>query len=263
MALSPDSSATPSRPAVLVTGGATRIGASIIRRFAAAGWHTVIHHRSSAEAAEALAATLPSAETIAFDLADEQAAIAAITALAARLPGWRCLVNSASVFDYDGVTALDPATNRAAMQINALAPAALAQAFIALTAKAGGVRSVIHVTDMKIENTNPDFFSYTMSKHALAATIGMLAKGNSDTGVKVYGLAPGAVLASHDQREEETEISHRMNLLGRKTGPDEIADAALFLAGGTLASGQSLFIDSGQHLLDQPRDVIWLAREEA
>ncbi|WP_169712925.1 SDR family oxidoreductase [Erythrobacter colymbi] len=263
MALSPDSSATPSRPAVLVTGGATRIGASIIRRFAAAGWHTVIHHRSSAEAAEALAATLPSAETISFDLADEQAAIAAITALAARLPGWRCLVNSASVFDYDGVTALDPATNRAAMQINALAPAALAQAFIALTAKAGGVRSVIHVTDMKIENTNPDFFSYTMSKHALAATIGMLAKGNSDTGVKVYGLAPGAVLASHDQREEETEISHRMNLLGRKTGPDEIADAALFLAGGTLASGQSLFIDSGQHLLDQPRDVIWLAREEA
>lgn len=263
MALSPDSSATSSRPAVLVTGGATRIGASIIRRFAAAGWHTVIHHRSSAEAAEALAATLPSAETIAFDLADEQAAIAAITALAARLPGWRCLVNSASVFDYDGVTALDPATNRAAMQINALAPAALAQAFIALTAKAGGVRSVIHITDMKIENTNPDFFSYTMSKHALAATIGMLAKGNSETGVKVYGLAPGAVLASHDQREEETEISHRMNLLGRKTGPDEIADAALFLAGGTLASGQSLFIDSGQHLLDQPRDVIWLAREEA
>ena len=263
MALSPDSSATPSRPAVLVTGGATRIGASIIRRFAAAGWHTVIHHRSSAAAAEALAATLPSAETISFDLADEQAAIVAITALAARLPGWRCLVNSASVFDYDGVTALDPATNRAAMQINALAPAALAQAFIALTAGTEGVRSVIHVTDMKIENTNPDFFSYTMSKHALAATIGMLAKGNSDTGVKVYGLAPGAVLASHDQREEETEISHRMNLLGRKTGPDEIADAALFLAGGTLASGQSLFIDSGQHLLDQPRDVIWLAREEA
>jgi hypothetical protein len=44
-------------------------------------------------------------------------------------------------------------------------------------------------------------------------------------------------LASHDQREEETEISHRMNLLGRKTGADEIADAALFLASGALANG--------------------------
>ncbi|MBU7580272.1 MAG: SDR family oxidoreductase [Porphyrobacter sp.] len=260
---SPDSSATHHRPAVLVTGGANRIGAAIVRRFAGAGWHVVIHYRSSAAAAQSLAAQLPSAETLGFDLADDDAAIAAITGLAARLPGWRCLVNSASVFDYDGVTGLDPATNRAAMQINALSPSRLAQAFIALTSTATGVRSVIHVTDMKIENTNPDFFSYTMSKHALAATIGMLAKGHAGSNVRAYGIAPGAILASHDQREEETEVSHRMNLLGRKTGADEIAEAALFLAGGALASGQSLFIDSGQHLLDQPRDVIWLAREGA
>jgi NAD(P)-dependent dehydrogenase (short-subunit alcohol dehydrogenase family) len=250
------------RPAVLVTGGATRIGAAIVRRFAAAGWHAVIHYRRSAAAAEALAAALPSAETLGFDLADDEGALAAVTALAARLPDWRCLVNSASVFDYDSVTGLDPATNREAMQVNALAPARLAQAFIAHTASPK-VRSVIHVTDMKIENTNPDFFSYTMSKHALAATIGMLAKGNRGRSVRVYGIAPGAILASHDQREEETEISHRLNLLRRKTGGDEIADAALFLSSGALASGQSLFVDSGQHLLDQPRDVIWLAREAA
>ncbi len=250
------------RPAVLVTGGATRIGAAIVRGFAAAGWHVVIHYRASATEAEALAASLPSAETIGFDLGDDDAAVAAVTALATRLADWRCLVNSASVFDYDGVTKLDPATNRAAMQINALAPARLAQAFIAHAASPA-VRCVIHVTDMKIANTNPDFFSYTMSKHALAATIGMLAKGHAGSNVRAYGLAPGAILASHDQHEAETEISHRLNLLGRKTGADEIADAAVFLASGTLASGQTLFIDSGQHLLDQPRDVIWLARERA
>ncbi len=250
------------RPAVLVTGGATRIGAAIVRGFAAAGWHVVIHYRASATEAEALAASLPSAETIGFDLGDDDAAVAAVTALATRLADWRCLVNSASVFDYDGVTKLDPATNRAAMQINALAPARLAQAFIAHAASPA-VRCVIHVTDMKIANTNPDFFSYTMSKHALAATIGMLAKGHAGSNVRAYSLAPGAILASHDQHEAETEISHRLNLLGRKTGADEIADAAVFLASGTLASGQTLFIDSGQHLLDQPRDVIWLARERA
>jgi len=255
------------RPAVLVTGGGARIGAAIVRRFAAAGWHVVIHYRASGTAAKALASNLPSAETIAFDLADDDAAVAAITALAAGLPDWRCLLNSASVFDYDGVTALDPATNRQAMQINALAPARLAQTFLG-HAQSKGVRTVINVTDMKVANTNPDFFSYTMSKHALAATIGMLAKGfganeSGNNGVRVYGLAPGAVLASHDQREEETDISHRMNLLRRKTGADEIADAALFLASGALKSGQTLFIDSGQHLLDQPRDVIWMARETA
>ncbi|MCL9981802.1 MAG: SDR family oxidoreductase [Erythrobacter sp.] len=250
------------RPAVLVTGGATRIGGALSRKFAAAGWHVVIHYRSSGAEAEALAATLPSAETIGFDLMDDEAAVAAIRQLANRQPDWRCLVNSASVFHYDGVTALDPATNREAMQVNALAPARMSQAFLAHAASAG-TRVVIQITDMKIANTNPDFFSYTMSKHALAATIGMLAKGARSPQDRVYGIAPGAILASHDQREEETELSHRMNLLGRKTGADEIADAALFLAGGTLASGETLFIDSGQHLLDQPRDVIWLARELA
>ena len=250
------------RPAVLVTGGANRIGAAIVRRFAAAGWHVVIHYRSSATAAEALAATLPSAQTIAFDLADDEATVTAITSLASRLADWRCLVNSAAVFDYDGATALDPATNRKAMQVNALAPTRIAQAFLA-HARTEYLRTVIHVTDMKIENTNPDFFSYTMAKHALAATIGMLAKRFANERVRVYGLAPGAVLASHDQREEETDISHRMNLLRRKTGADELADAALFLTQGALASGQTLFVDSGQHLLDQPRDVIWLAREQA
>ena len=43
---------------------------------------------------------------------------------------------------------------------------------------------------------------------------------------------------------------------------EEVADAALFLATGPLASGQTLFVDSGQHLLAQPRDVMYLARGE-
>ncbi|OYW97789.1 MAG: hypothetical protein B7Z14_16695 [Bosea sp. 32-68-6] len=151
---------------------------------------------------------------------------------------------------------------RTAMQVNALSPARMAQTYFAKAASAA-TRAVIQITDMKIANPNPDFFSYTMSKHALASTIAMLAKGARTPQDRVYGIAPGAILASHDQSEDETELSHRMNLLGRKTGADEIARAALFLATGTLASGQSLFIDSGQHLLDQPRDVIWLARELA
>jgi hypothetical protein len=52
-----------------------------------------------------------------------------------------------------------------------------------------------------------------------------------------------------------------MNLLQRKTGADEIAQAALFMAEGWLASGETLSIDSGQHLLRQQRDVLFLARQ--
>ncbi|MEE4206525.1 MAG: SDR family oxidoreductase [Erythrobacter sp.] len=249
------------RPAILVTGGATRIGAAIVAGFAQAGWHAVIHYNTSGEAAAKLASTLPSAETIGCDLADTAAASAMIEELAARLPDWRCLVNSASLFEYDGANQADETIYARAMQVNALAPARMAQAFLAHARSSAG-RVVIQVTDMKIANPNPDFFSYTMSKHALASTIAMLAKGAGRAEDRVYGLAPGAILASHDQREEETEVSHRLNLLDRKTDVDEIVAAARFLATGAMRSGSTIFVDSGQHLLDQDRDVIWLAREK-
>ena len=243
--------------AVLVTGGARRIGAAISRTFGAAGWHVVIHcHRSVAEA-EALAAGLPSAEVVQCDLADGGAALAMVESLAERLDDWRALVNSASVFRPDDVAELDVGTNWEALQVNAATPTMMAQAYLRLARSAAG-RRVIQVTDQKLANPNPDFFSYTMSKHALAATIPMLAMA-ADPVDRVYGLAPGAILASHEQSDAEAEASHRLNLLGRRTGADEVAEAALFLASGSLASGQTLFVDSGQHLLAQPRDVMYLA----
>lgn len=248
------------RPAVLVTGGAKRIGAEIARRFGHAGWHVVIHYGSSHAAAERLAGQLPSAEVVHCDLADTAAAAVMIAVLAERLVNWRVLVNCASVFATDDVTTLDPAIHDRAMAINARTPAVMAQRFLAL-ARARGGRRVIQVTDQKLANPNPDFFSYTMSKHALASTVAMLSKARHDPRDRIYGLAPGAILPSHDQSELEADVSHRLNLLRRKTGADEVADAALFLAQGWLASGQTLFVDSGQHLLDQGRDVIYLARQ--
>ena len=71
---------------------------------------------------------------------------------------------------------------------------------------------------------------------------------------------PGRCCPAMTRRTEEHETSGRMNLLHRLTDPAELADAALFLADGWLASGETLFVDSGQHLLSQPRDVLYLAR---
>ena len=246
------------RPAILITGGAKRIGAQIAHRFGAAGWHVIIHYGQSREAAQTLAAQLPSAETIACDLADPAAATAMIAALAPRLSDWRLLVNSAAVFRYDDARALDPATLHEALTVNAETPTRMAQAFLAHARSPHG-RRVIAITDMKLANPNPDFFSYTMAKHALAATVPMLAMTAAPQD-RIYAIAPGAMLPSFDQHPHEHETSGRMNLLARLTDPAEIAEAALSLASGWLASGQTLFIDSGQHLLAQPRDVLYLAR---
>ncbi len=249
-----------STPSVLVTGGAKRIGAAIARAFGQAGWHVVIHYGTSRRDAEYLAANLPDAEALGCDLADPQAAAAMVEKLAGRLGDWRVLINSAGVFPLDTAQALDPQVFDSALAVNAETPTRMAQAFLAHARSTAG-RRVIQVTDQKLANPNPDFFSYTMSKHALAATVPMLAMAQDRPEDRIYALAPGAILASHDQTEDEIETSHRLNLLHRKTGPDEIAQACLFLAQGWLASGETLFVDSGQHLLSQPRDVLYLARE--
>ena len=251
-----------SRPSVLITGGAQRLGAAFSHAFAEAGWHVVIHYRSSREEAEALAGELPSAEIAQADFAQDGAANALAQDLSARLEDWRALVNSAAIFEQDSVTALDPAVHDRAMRTNARAPAMLAQSYLA-HARASSGRHVIQVTDQKLANPNPDFFSYTMSKHALASTVPMLAMGAARPDDRVYALAPGAILASHDQSEEEAERSHLLNLRRRRTTAQDVAQAAVMLAGGDLASGETLFVDNGQHRLSQPRDVIYLEREGA
>ena len=250
-----------SLPAILVTGAARRIGAAIAKRFAGEGWHVVIHCNNSRDEAEELAASLPSAEVVACDLADTEAAVELVEALAGELEDWRVLVNNASIFCEDDVTELDTASFGETMLVNAATPTLMAQAFLA-RAKAQGGRRAIDITDQKIANPNPDFFTYTMSKQALASTVPMLAMGATRPEDRVYALAPGAILPSYDQSPEEFEISGRMNLLKRLTRPEEVADATWFLAQGWLASGQTIFVDSGQHLLDQKRDVMFLAREE-
>ena len=248
-------------PTVLITGAANRLGACMARRFAENGWHVVIHYRSSADAAQALAASLPSAETVQADLAERGAAEAMIGSLAERHPDWRALVNSGAVFEYDDARGVDPAIFTRAMQTNAAGPVLLAQAFLA-RARAHGGRRVINVLDQKLWNPNPDFFSYSMSKAALGIATRMLAMEHDTGQDRIYGLAPGAMLPSHDQQADEHQTSGRMNLLQRLTRPEELADAAIFLAEGHLASGETICVDSGQHLLSQPRDVLFMAREQ-
>ena len=246
-------------PAVLITGAARRIGAVLARAFGQAGWHVVIHVGHSPVAAQALASELPSAEVVQCDLLDGDAALAMIDDLAARLGDWRMLVNCAAVFNLDTANAIDHTVFAEAMTVNAETPTRMAQAFLA-KAQAKGGRRVIQFLDQKLLNPNPDFFSYTMAKHAFAAGVKMLAMAQERSEDRIYGLAPGAMMPSFDQAEQEHEASGRMNLLQRLTDPAELADAALFLSEGWLASGETLFVDSGQHLLSQPRDVLFLAR---
>ena len=86
----------------IVTGGAKRIGAAIVRALAADGWHVLIHYnRSQAEAAALAAKTGGTA--VRAELAHPGAAATILAALDG-LPPARLLVNSASRFALDSAT---------------------------------------------------------------------------------------------------------------------------------------------------------------
>ena len=78
----------------------------------------------------------------------------------------------------------------------------------------------------------------------------------------MIGLAPGLLLPSGDQTEAEYERSAGMNLLSRPTTPDDLAEAALMAASGALGTGEVMYVDGGQHLVPQARDVMFLVRGE-
>ncbi|MDR3514166.1 MAG: SDR family oxidoreductase [Caulobacteraceae bacterium] len=250
--------------AVLVTGGARRIGAAIVRRFAAEGWRCVIHHRASHDEAEALRAEIEAAGGAArlarFDLADPKAAEDGLAEAFRAEPGLAVLVNSASVFEYDEALAPSPQVWSDALTVNSLTPVTLAAAFHRLSpAEARGC--VVNILDQKLNNLNPDYFSYTVSKAALQAASQIMARAFAPR-TRVVNIAPGLILPSADQTDAEFARSAVMNVLERRTTAEEVADGVYFAATSPYLTGQTLYVDSGQSLAAHPRDVMFIVREE-
>ena len=246
---------------VLVTGGALRVGAALSRRFARAGWGVVIHYNRSAGPALDLKTQLrqdgATAHIINADLSDPASVESLVSRALEIAPGLRVLINCAAVFEADTTQSPERARWEISQAVNAFAPARLAAD---LHAHVEGA-IVVNILDQKLANPNPDYFSYTVSKAALAETTRLQAMAFAPR-TQVIGLAPGLLLPSGDQTEAEYERSAGMNLLSRPTTPDDLAEAALMAASGALGTGEVMYVDGGQHLVPQARDVMFLVRGE-
>ncbi|MGQ7331822.1 SDR family oxidoreductase, partial [Streptococcus suis] len=83
--------------------------------------------------------------------------------------------------------------------------------------------AVVNLLDQKLANPNPDFFSYSMSKYALAGATTMLAQALSPR-VRVNAVAPGLTLKSGDQSDAEFEAVASQNLLRHPVGAAAVAE---------------------------------------
>ena len=249
--------------AALITGGAKRIGREIALALAGDGWDVAVHFgRSAAEAAD----TVRSVEALgrraaAFgcDLADAEA-VRALPARCAQVLGpLACVVNNASLFDYDSAADFSVDLLARVTAVNVAAPVLLAQALAAqLPEGARGV--VINLLDQKLFNPNPDYLSYTLSKSALQQATVLLARALAPR-VRVVGIAPGITLPSGEQSDAGFAAAHVKTPLGRSSTPEDIAQAVLFAVRAPAITGTTLLVDGGQHLVPSDRDVMFLTEK--
>ena len=255
------------RPVVLVTGAARRIGRAIALDLAAHGWDLAVHHRSSAADAATTAdlarAAGARAEVLAADLADEAACAALLPTVQQAFGRVDAVVNNASLFEYDSVADFSYAAMDRAWRANTAPAIVLARALHASVVAAGhptGRGCVVNILDQKLWNPNPDHLSYTLSKAALETANTLLAQALAPA-LRVCGVAPGVTLLSGDMNDAEFTASHRMTPLQRSSTPDDVARSVRFLLDSPAVTGTTLLVDGGQHLQAQARDVMFLARE--
>ncbi|MEG8039805.1 SDR family oxidoreductase [Sphingomonas sp. LR60] len=235
---------------VLVTGGAKRLGAAIARAVAAAGHEPVIHYGTSQREAEALAAELGGV-AVQGDLAD-LADVRALFARASERGAIDGLVNSASLFAFDAPAAPDAALAARLHAVNVVAPSLLAAAL----AEQGREGAVVNLLDQKLANPNPDFYSYTLTKAALAQATVLMAQAYAPR-IRVNAVSPGLTLPSGDQTAAEFDAVARANLLQRPVGAEAVAEAVVWLLEARSVTGQTIFVDCGQRFVKSARDVMF------
>jgi NAD(P)-dependent dehydrogenase (short-subunit alcohol dehydrogenase family) len=249
----------------LVTGGARRIGREIALALARDGWDVAVHYATSRDEAARAVADIEAlgrrAIAVNRDLNVEAGVRSLLAECAGELGPVSCVVNNASLFEYDDAAGFTTETMIRCMRTNVAAPVLLAQSLHAqLPDDARGV--VINLLDQKLWNPNPDFLSYTLSRAALNEATVLLAMALAPK-LRVVGVAPGITLPAAGQSDAGFEAAHAATPLGRSSTPADIAQAVVYLAGADAVTGTTLLVDGGQHLVPSPRDVMFLTEPAA
>lgn len=238
----------------IVTGGARRIGAELVRALAADGWHVLIHFNRSESEARALATEVGNASIVKAELAESDSAERIVAALSG-LPPARLLVNNASRFVLDSATDFSVESWDLHLDANLRAPALLSQAFAARLGEGQGL--IVNLLDAKLASLNPDFFSYTISKIGLAGLTELTARAFAPR-IRVCGIAPSVTLVSGPQSRDNFDEVHDLNALKRGVDVAEIVGALRFIIATPTLTGQTITLDGGQRFLGLSRDVQFL-----
>ncbi len=237
--------------AVIVTGGSRGIGAQVARRFGAAGCKVAVFYRSGADAAGTVVRDVDVAGgqgmAVAADIADPDAAKAAVDGVAAKFGGIDVVVNCAGIAEYRPFEKSDAALFHATFNTNVLGTIAVIQAALPHLPSPGG--RIINFSSALATRPIPTTAIYSASKGAINTLSHALAKELGPRGITVNTIAPGVIETEMTTRilEERGPAIKAMTPLGRIGQPDDIAGVALFLASPDAGwvTGRTIIVDGG------------------
>ncbi len=238
---------------VLITGGATGIGASFVEHFAAQGAR-VAFFDIDASAGEALADELGDSLHkplfAAVDLTDIAALRAAIADVKAALGPIEVLVNNAANDKRHTLADVTPEFFDAGIAVNVRHQLFAAQA-VAEDMKAAKQGSIINLGSISWMLKNSDYPVYVMSKSAVQGLTRGLAKDLGQYGIRVNSLVPGWVMTDKQRRlwltDEGRENIKRGQCIDAELLPEDLARMALFLAAddSRMITSQDIVVDGG------------------
>ena len=240
------------RRTALVTGATTGIGAAIAAELVAAGYRLCITGLDQAELSAAAATLPPDTFAVAGDLADTAFVQSLVPAVRAAGIEIDLLVNNAAWRDLRSMRDIDMDSWERTLRVCLTAPTFLARDVAKGMESRGGV--IINISSITANRGYGGATAYIAAKAGLDAVTRDLAILYGGSGVRVIGVAPGAVdtalsadIADGDLAAAVRNFSVDMIPAGRWANPVEVARTVVALASDDFAylTGTTITLDGG------------------
>jgi NAD(P)-dependent dehydrogenase (short-subunit alcohol dehydrogenase family) len=239
---------------VLVTGGASGIGAALVEGFARQGARVAILDIDKA-AAEQTMARLAGRVTFTpvlqlVDLRDVEATRRAVDAAASQLGGIKVVVNNAAWDDRHDVDSTTADYWDLSLSIN-LRPAFFVTQAARPYLKASGSGSVINFSSIAFMMNLPDMPAYSTAKAGIIGLTKSLSHTLGADNIRINTLLPGMVLTERQKElwvsDASAEAHRQRQALKFSLTADDMVGPCLFLAStcSGAISAQSLIVDGG------------------
>lgn len=252
----------------LVTGAGIRLGRAMALYLAGRGMDVAVHYATSGDAAQDTVAEIKAlgrnAVALPADLLDE-AQVTTLLPRAAEVLGGpiTCLVNNASIFEYDNIRTVTRESWDRHLDSNLRAPFVLTQAMADqglqpepdAMGEPQATGLIVNMVDMRVRKLTPEFMSYTIAKMGLWALTRTAAQALTPA-IRVNAIGPGPTLQGHRQSDSHFRAQRQNTVLERGANPSDITAALGYFLDAHAVTGQLLCVDGGQHLGWQTPDVL-------